>query len=89
VERVVRRWEDKLEYALTNGYSGLRLSSNTAWLKKKDWSAFTEYEGEVNAFIERRRILALCTYPLARSTATEILDIARTHQFAIARRKKN
>jgi C4-dicarboxylate-specific signal transduction histidine kinase len=27
-------------------------------------------------------------YPLARSTATEILDVARTHQFAIARRNK-
>ena len=88
VERVVRRWEVKLEYALTNSYSGLRLSSNTAWLKKKDRSAFTEYEGDVNAFIEGRRILALCTYPLARSTASEILVVARMHQFAMARRNK-
>jgi PAS domain S-box-containing protein len=30
----------------------------------------------------------LCTYPMAGSTAAEILDIARTHQFAIARRNK-
>ena len=29
---------------------------------------------------------ALCTYPLAGSTAAEILDVTRTHQFAIARR---
>ena len=29
----------------------------------------------------------LCTYPLARSGAAEILDVARTHQFAIARRR--
>jgi C4-dicarboxylate-specific signal transduction histidine kinase len=88
LKRVIRRWDEKLEYALANGYVGLRLSSNTAWLKKKQWSAFTDYEGEVNDFIERRRILALCTYPLARSTATEILDVARTHKFAIARRNK-
>lgn len=88
LKRVIRRWDEKLQYALNNGYTGLRLSSNTAWLKKKQWSAFTDYEGEVNDFIHRRRILALCTYPLARSTATEILDVARTHQFAIARRNK-
>jgi C4-dicarboxylate-specific signal transduction histidine kinase len=89
LKRVIRRWEEKLEYALANGYAGLRLSANTAWLKKKHWSAFTEYEEEINNFLVKRRMLALCTYPLARSTATEILDVARTHQFAIARRNKN
>jgi len=89
LKRVIRRWDEKFQYALDNGYAGLRLSSNTAWLKKKQWSAFTDYEAEVNDFIHRRRILALCTYPLARSTATEILDVARTHQFAIARRNKD
>jgi C4-dicarboxylate-specific signal transduction histidine kinase len=31
-------------------------------------------------------MMALCTYPLTGSTAAEILDVARTHQFAIARR---
>jgi len=89
LKRVIRSWEQKLEYALANGYAGLRLSSNTAWLKKKQWSAFNDYEGEVNEFMAKRRALALCTYPLARSTATEILDVARTHQFAIARRNKD
>jgi C4-dicarboxylate-specific signal transduction histidine kinase len=89
LKRVIRSWEQKLEYALANGYAGLRLSSNTAWLNKKQWSAFNEYEGEVNDFIAKRRALALCTYPLARSTATEILDVARTHQFAIARRNRD
>jgi hypothetical protein len=48
LKRVIRSWEKKLEYALANGYAGLRLSSNTAWLKKKQWSAFNDYEGEVN-----------------------------------------
>jgi C4-dicarboxylate-specific signal transduction histidine kinase len=88
LKRVIRKWEEKLDYALAKGYAGLRLSSNTAWLNKKHWSAFNEYEGEVHDFIAKRRVLALCTYPLARSTAIEILDVARTHQFAIARRNK-
>ena len=33
-------------------------------------------------------MLALCTYPLPGSAAAEILDVMRTHQFAIARRNK-
>jgi C4-dicarboxylate-specific signal transduction histidine kinase len=88
LKRIIRSWEEKLEYALSHGYAGLRLSSTTAWLQKKQWSAFNEYEGEVNDFIAKRRALALCTYPLARSTAAEVLDVARTHQFAVARRNK-
>ena len=66
LKRVIRRWNEKLDHALANGYAGLRLSANTAWLEKKQWRAFTKYEEEVNAFIARRRIVALCTYPLAR-----------------------
>ena len=34
LKRVIRNWEEKLDYAMTHGYAGLRLSSNTAWLKK-------------------------------------------------------
>jgi C4-dicarboxylate-specific signal transduction histidine kinase len=33
-------------------------------------------------------MLALCTYPLPGSAAVEILDVTRTHQFALARRNK-
>jgi signal transduction histidine kinase len=86
---VIGRWNEKLEYARANSYAGLRLSSNTAWLKKKDWSGFANYEGAVHKFFAGKRVVALCTYPLARSTATEILDVARTHQFAVARRNKD
>jgi len=86
--RVLRKWNEKLAYALANGYAGLRLSGSTAWLEKKDWRTFNEYEREVNDFIASRRMLALCSYPLANSTAAEILDVTRTHQFAIARRNR-
>jgi signal transduction histidine kinase len=86
---VIGKWNEKLEYAMANRYAGLRLSSNTAWLKKKDWSAFANYEEAVNKFFAGKRVVALCTYPLPRSTAAEILDVARTHQFAVARRNKD
>jgi C4-dicarboxylate-specific signal transduction histidine kinase len=64
------------------------MSASTAWLERKDWKAFSDYEKEVNNSIGRWRMTALCTYPLAGSTAAEILDVTRTHQFAIARRNR-
>ena len=84
---VAKKWADKLDYALSNGYSGLRLAGSTAWLSKKDWKEFCEYEKDVNDHIADSAMTALCTYPLHGSAAAEILDVTRTHQFAIARRK--
>src|SRR5258706_13296821 len=34
-------------------------------------------------------MIVLCAYPLATSGAAEVLDVTRTHQFAIARRQGN
>jgi signal transduction histidine kinase len=88
LERVARGWNDKVESALSRGYSGFRLSAGTAWLEKKDWKSFCEYEAEVNGWIGDKPMIALCTYPLVGSAAAEILDVARTHQFAVARRNR-
>jgi len=87
VALVAEKWNQKLDYALSHGYSGLRLAGSTAWLAKKDWKEFCEYEKEVNDHITESAMTALCTYPLHGSAAAEILDVTRTHQFAIARRQ--
>src|SRR4030081_2701227 len=86
-QRAIRHWAEKTGSALTRGYDGLRLSAGTAWLERKDWKAFSDYEHEVNKTMGRLRMTALCSYPLARSTSAEILDVTGTHRFAIARRK--
>ncbi|MCU1292122.1 MAG: hypothetical protein JWP08_972 [Bryobacterales bacterium] len=86
LEKVTREWNQKLEFALTRGYAGLRLSAGTAWLEKRHWKEFLDYEGEVNRSIGEQPMLALCTYPLIGSAAAEILDVTRTHQFAVVRR---
>jgi C4-dicarboxylate-specific signal transduction histidine kinase len=86
LQMALRTWVEKADSALTRGYAGLRISASTAWLERKDWQAFCDYENEVNHSINNWRMTALCSYPLAGSTAAEILDVTRTHQFAIARR---
>jgi C4-dicarboxylate-specific signal transduction histidine kinase len=89
VALVAQKWNQKLDYALSHGYTGLRLAGSTAWLAQKDWKEFCEYEKEVNENIIDSAMTALCTYPLHASGAAEILDVTRTHQFAIARRHGN
>jgi signal transduction histidine kinase len=88
LEKVTRGWKQKIDCALNGGYAGLRLSADTAWLDKREWKAFCAYEKEINDSIVDARMLALCTYPLPGSAAAEILDVTRTHQFALARRNK-
>src|SRR5580704_9123232 len=88
LEKVTKGWKQKTERALNGGHAGFRLSADTAWLDKRDWKEFCDYEKEVNDSILDTPMLALCTYPLPGSAAAEILDVIRTHQFAIARRNK-
>jgi C4-dicarboxylate-specific signal transduction histidine kinase len=86
LQKVTRGWNQKIEFALTRGYAGLRLSADTAWLERRHWKEFSDYEGEVNRAIAEQPMIALCSYPLIGSAAAEILDVTRTHQFALVRR---
>jgi PAS domain S-box-containing protein len=86
LHRVIASWDEKLDHALARGYSGLRVSGNTAWLQKKDWQDFREYEKEVDHFIANQRMIVLCTYPLTACRAADILEVAQLHQVALARR---
>src|SRR6201981_2178313 len=85
--RVMTAWNEKLDRALDRGYAGLRGTGNTAWLQKKDWKAFSEYEQLVNDSVAGRRTILLCTYALNSCGANELLDVVATHQFATARRR--
>jgi len=85
-ESVLNGWVEKLNQALNNGYDGLRLTENTSWLEKKDWSDFANYEEKLDSIIGNYQIMALCTYSLDRCNATEIIDVILNHQFALIKR---
>jgi len=87
LHRIISNWSAKLERALSRGYQGIRVSGNTAWLEQKHWRDFMEYETELNRGIGDQPMLVLCTYPLTTCGATEFLDVAGTHQFAVAKRR--
>jgi len=86
-DRVLRGWVEKLNQAISRGFTGLRLTGNTFWLEKKDWNSFAQYEAAVQSVIGGYRMLALCTYSLDRCATSDILDVMRTHQFALIRKE--
>ena len=86
-QRVLNGWVDKCNYALDNGFKGLRLTGNTFWLEDKDWKGFTDYEEEVNNVISSYKMIAVCTYSLKKCGSFEILDVVRNHQYALFRRE--
>src|SRR5467141_134366 len=87
LHRMIGNWSAKLERALAGGYQGIRVSGNTAWLEQKHWRDFMEYKTEVNRGIGDQPMLVLCTYPLTTCGAAEFLDVAGTHEFAVAKRR--
>jgi PAS domain-containing protein len=87
MQRVLNSWIDKLEHALEHGYDGVRVTGNTAWLEKRDWKSFTEYEEKLNSVIGNYRMMAICTYSLDRCGAAEVIDVVDNHQFALIRRR--
>jgi DNA-binding CsgD family transcriptional regulator len=85
-KRALRRWNQKLEQASARGYVGMRVNGNTAWLRRKDWKRFGAFEQALTKSFERKAVIILCSYFIPRCGAAEVLDVARTHGFAIARR---
>ena len=89
LKRVTDAWHEQLTRALTRGYAGVRVTGDTAWLEKKDWKDFCEYEEGLNEAVANQRLAVLCTYPLAACGAVEVLDVVRTHQFAVTKRRRS
>src|ERR1700676_5228124 len=87
LKRVIAGWNQKLMHASAKGYAGVRVTGDTAWLEKQYWKDFCEYEDALNQACANQHLAVLCTYPLAACGAGEILDVVRTHQFAVTKRR--
>ncbi len=85
VQCIVRRWHAKLRHAMERGYEGVRASSN-AWLAMSQAGRYFELERRLADALEGRPMLAMATYDLKVSSAVDVLDVVRAHDFAIARR---
>ncbi|MBE2218887.1 MAG: MEDS domain-containing protein [Ignavibacteria bacterium] len=80
-------WDKKLNLALNGGFEGLRINGNAAWLERRLWDSFLEYENDLNHHIKDKNIIVMCTYPMDKCFAADVLDVAHVHKAAIAKRK--
>lgn len=79
-------WKPFLAQALADGYSGLRGTGTTEWLPKSDWQSFAEYERQVDESVAGHALKFLCSYSIPMCGPLELLEAARSHPLAIARR---
>ena len=86
-KRVLNGWVEKHNQALVKGYEGLRLAGNMFRLEKKDWRDFSNYEKAINNVISNYRMLAICSYPLDKCGAFEMVDIFNTHNCLLIRKR--
>ena len=89
LQRITGGWHAKLRTALARGHEGIRISGNAFWIEANHWEEFRAYEQELDQSVAGQKMIVLCTYSLHASRAVDILDVARAHQFTVARRKGN
>jgi MEDS: MEthanogen/methylotroph, DcmR Sensory domain/PAS domain len=80
-------WNDKLVAALGRGYEGLRVAGQISWLPATQWKVFCDFEKALSESLTDQRMTLLCAYPVGARRVAEILDVARTHHFSLARRQ--
>jgi PAS domain S-box-containing protein len=85
-DEMLRDFAEKLDFALEQGYEGLRLTVNIFRLEQDDRHDFRCCERKITDFIKQHKILAFCTYSLSKCDALELLDIIIKHQFALVKR---
>ncbi len=85
-DEVLRGWVKKENQAVKRGFDGLRLTGNTFWVEKSDWSDFCQYEKAVDKAIGQYRMLAMCSYCLDKCRASELIDVVNRHEFALIKR---
>jgi excisionase family DNA binding protein len=71
------------ESALKHGFDGLRISGNTSWLTRTEWTTFAHYELYADIVLRRRKIIGLCSYPLGRCTSLDIVEAVSGHRIVL------
>jgi len=88
IPKTLDRFQKKLDYALRRGFSGLRFHGSSPWLKLSvGENGFRDYEQKLDLLLANQRAICVCTFPLFLTGAHQILDAARTHQFALTVRR--
>jgi hypothetical protein len=82
--RTLQQWEGPLRRAESEGYAGLRITGDPAWLNsEEERRAFMDYERDATELLARSRIVALCTYATSRCSPDDMFEIMAVHPSAL------
>jgi DNA-binding CsgD family transcriptional regulator len=88
VQKAIARFRQKVTEAAKRGFSGTRLTGSPAWMRNNLRArSFRTFEQRFDGQLTGEQMIAACTFPLRLSSAEDILNAARTHQFAVTVRK--
>ncbi len=88
VHKAIARFRQKVNEAAKRGFSGTRFTGSPAWMRNNLRArSFRQFEQKFDGQLTREQMIAACTFPLRLSGAEDILNAARTHQFAVTVRK--
>jgi DNA-binding CsgD family transcriptional regulator len=88
IHKAIAQFRQKVSEAAKRGFSGTRLTGSPAWMRNNLRArSFREFEQVFDGQLTREPMIAACTFPLRLSGAEDILNAARTHQFAVTVRK--
>ncbi|MEE8353056.1 MAG: PAS domain S-box protein [Dehalococcoidales bacterium] len=79
-------WLRVHDQCLADGYRGLRVSGNVAWLDRDRWSGLVSYEKEVHEALSDLRMLAICSYPVEDMDASSLIEAVNGHQSTLVKR---
>ncbi|MDD1767358.1 MAG: MEDS domain-containing protein, partial [Methanomassiliicoccales archaeon] len=77
----------RLERAIENGYSGMRVAGNAGWITEGEWRRLSKYEETIDSIIQARKMLVICAYPIDVCGPNEIVEVARNHKSVLLRRE--
>jgi len=75
----------KYQEALSNGYSGLRITGNLFWLDEPDWDSFMQYEYLLDDAVQNINALVICVYKESKCTTDNIVDVIDRHKYVISK----
>ena len=84
-ERILQSLIEVEESALKDDFDGLRAGANASWLTEAEWTTFARYELSADIMLRRRKVIALCSYPLELCTPSNIVEVVTGHRLVLIR----
>ncbi|MCW4040015.1 MAG: MEDS domain-containing protein, partial [Candidatus Bathyarchaeota archaeon] len=83
--QMITRLSHETQTALEDGYTGLRVTSDMGWVRRRSikFATLLRYEAVVNDFLAQHRCMGLCRYHRGSFPTAILADIAALHPLVI------